>query len=875
MPQTVRAALLAAGAVSLVATGTAQSDISEEELFELPPFTVDGSTDLGYQSSNTNSVSLVSTPIKDTPVSIEVLNGEVLRDLGLDNVNSAIDFATNAGNNEGGNGLQRNMNFRGLTTRFMRRNNFIWYTKSDNFSTDRVEVVRGPAALLYGDGEPGGLVNITSKKANYQSNFGEVALTLGSEGQKRATLDSNVTIVDGRLGLRIAGVKEDSDGWQDYTNMEKEGIFANVLFKPVKGLYISAEAEVVDTTHESPSIIPLYKPAGADWSMPITDLGFQDMIPGMNYDNITSYHSLFKERVQDWENYMAKVVWEPVENFAIEVTRNELTQTSVQNRFNGAINVYGPGEGGNPLDTYAMKYYPERFYSNNEMDTTRAVATYSWEMGENPQRVILGYIDESDAFFGEQQRPYNRDGNGSFLAGGWHALEDGPIAFTKEDIPDTHSEWGNDYFGIGWQKISPDGWTARPHWLAPADWEFVRPETVPNWWWGPILDERQTEAYFGALQNEFFDGKLKTLVGFRDDDYKKFNTRFEPTLKDEASEDSINAGFTYQINENVNAYLNYSETFKAAGSFRRDPYNEGLLAAIGEGVEGGIKYDLGSGWSGILTYYQTDFLGDAVQMSGVDRDIIDPNGINGRNGSNWVQADTTSEGVEIQAVGVPSKNLTVSLGFAYTDAKVANDTVYQIMFNDAFYADASGNPVDADGNALMIGEGDDARAVTLADIEQDQYGKITNAGDLGLVGTGEKGLFVNQVTGAPMADHNAVNGGERTAPYAGLSFNAWARYTFTEGAMKDWFLGGHMRFADDNYAGYTGSVAAGNRTAHERPSYALFGMFGGFERDYESFTFRAQVNIDNLFDKEYEHGFYAARWLQAPRIAKVTTTFSF
>ena len=868
------------GLVSLIAIGGwMEISAQDDEIFELSPFTVDSSTDVGYRSSNTNSVSLISTAIKDTPVSIEVINGEVIRDLGLNDVNSVIDFATNAGNNEGDAGLQRNMNFRGLTTRFMRRNNFIWYTKTDNFSTERVEVVRGPAALLYGDGEPGGLVNITSKQANAQSNFGEVALTLGSEGERRATIDSNIAVVDNRFGVRVAGLKSDSDGWKDNTAIEKEGLFGSILFRPAKNLFLSAEAEIMDIKDDHGSIIPLYSPAGAAWSMPISDLGFvgnASIADGsINYDNLTSFHTNFNRLHQKWENYMFKAEWTPIENLSIVASRNQYDQTTNQNRLNGAINVYGPGEGGNPLDEYAMKYYPERFLSHNEMNTTRIAATYAWDTGDTTQRFILGYIDESDAFFGEQQRPYDREAN-SFLSGGWHALADGPIDFKPSDIPSTHSEWGNDYFGIGWQKISPDGWTARPAWLAPAEWDLVRPETVPNWWWGPILDERVTKAKFGALQNEFLNGKLKTLVGYREDNYSKYNTRFESRdLKDEAKEDSINAGFTYQVSEQVNAYFNYSETFKAAGSFRRDPFNQQLNPAQGEGIEGGLKFDLSRGWSGIVTYYTTDFLGDAVQMSGVDRDIIDPNGINSRNGSNWVQADTQSDGFEIQAVGSPIENLTVSLGFAYTDARIGADTEYQIMFNDGFRAGANGNPVDADGNPLMIGEGEDAREVTLNDIELDEYGRITNAGDLGLVGSGEKGLFVNQVTGQPTGFHNAVNGGERTAPYAGISFNGWGRYSFTEGPMKNWFVGGHFRSTMNNYAGYTGSVASGNRTGHTRPDYTLLGAFAGFEKAYDTHTFRAQLNIDNLLDKEYEFGFYAARWLQAPRTFKLTTTFSF
>ena len=80
------------------------------------------------------------------------------------------------------------------------------------FGVERVEVLKGPASLLYGRVLPGGLVNMVSKRPEKEA-FGSVDLTVGSFGLRQGTFDLNRPLEseNGKAGLRINGLAMNSD----------------------------------------------------------------------------------------------------------------------------------------------------------------------------------------------------------------------------------------------------------------------------------------------------------------------------------------------------------------------------------------------------------------------------------------------------------------------------------------------------------------------------------------------------------------------------------------------------------------------------------------------------------------------------------------
>jgi len=185
----------------------------------LPTVTVKGTKDRpGSIKSPVQAGSKTDTPIRDLPASVVVVPKEVLRDQGVAEMNHAM--ANVSGVQPvmaGGYGFANNYVIRGQAMRFLRdgytdgtSQNGYWRTFAD---VERVEVLKGPGSALYGASQPGGTINVVTKRP--RSTFGaELSTTVGSFGTVNASAD-----VTGPLSKDVAARlivnSEKTDGWRD------------------------------------------------------------------------------------------------------------------------------------------------------------------------------------------------------------------------------------------------------------------------------------------------------------------------------------------------------------------------------------------------------------------------------------------------------------------------------------------------------------------------------------------------------------------------------------------------------------------------------------------------------------------------------------
>ncbi|MCK9909474.1 TonB-dependent receptor plug domain-containing protein, partial [Microbacteriaceae bacterium K1510] len=87
----------------------------------------------------------------------------------------------------------------------------------DFYNIDRVEVLKGANAMIFGRGGGGGVVNRVTKKAEFDS-FAEGTVTVGSFDEKRATVDVN-GVISPWAAVRINGVYEDANSYRDHVGL--------------------------------------------------------------------------------------------------------------------------------------------------------------------------------------------------------------------------------------------------------------------------------------------------------------------------------------------------------------------------------------------------------------------------------------------------------------------------------------------------------------------------------------------------------------------------------------------------------------------------------------------------------------------------------
>ena len=183
----------------------------------------------GYRATRSASATRTDTSIHETAQSISVVSKDAVEDLGATRLQDALDYAGGVGraNNFGGQGLTT-FTVRGFTTGEFYRNGFPinrgYPNMPDANTIERLEVLRGPATMLYGRGDPGGTFNVVSKQP-----LPESSVTLGSQlndqGMKRGTLDASGPLdEEGRLAYRLNVVGEGGDTFRDHVETERYGI---------------------------------------------------------------------------------------------------------------------------------------------------------------------------------------------------------------------------------------------------------------------------------------------------------------------------------------------------------------------------------------------------------------------------------------------------------------------------------------------------------------------------------------------------------------------------------------------------------------------------------------------------------------------------
>src|ERR1700743_592863 len=201
----------------------------------------------------------------DTPRSVTVLSKEVLEDKNATSLKSAIlsTAGVTLGTGEGGNAFGDRFFIRGFDVRndiFIDGVRDPGVSVRENFFTEQVEILRGPASSFAGRGTAGGAINIVTKQATTEKSFYNEDTTFGTDRTKRVTIDVN-QVVSPTLAIRAGGLFQDADvAGRNYVTDDRNGGFAATTWKPVDAVKITAGYIHTELTGIPDFGVPYYRP---------------------------------------------------------------------------------------------------------------------------------------------------------------------------------------------------------------------------------------------------------------------------------------------------------------------------------------------------------------------------------------------------------------------------------------------------------------------------------------------------------------------------------------------------------------------------------------------------------------------------------------
>jgi outer membrane receptor protein involved in Fe transport len=229
-----------------------ESTATSNEVFDLSPFEV-GATE-GYVATNSVSGTKFAASLYDTPLTINVLTRQFLDDLNMDTLTQSLQFTAGVSvqdgyNATGGRGINGENRFvmRGNTVRFIYRDGVRTWRGDEPYFIDRIEVLKGPTAILFGQALPGGTLNYISKKPIMGSTGGEVSIGMDSYGLAEGKLDFYGNASE-NMGFRVAAVMRDGDTYADNEERSQINLMASLLYQPFEKTRISFNVQKNENT---------------------------------------------------------------------------------------------------------------------------------------------------------------------------------------------------------------------------------------------------------------------------------------------------------------------------------------------------------------------------------------------------------------------------------------------------------------------------------------------------------------------------------------------------------------------------------------------------------------------------------------------------
>jgi len=212
-------------------------------------------------------------PLLNTPKSITVLSKEVLDDKNATSLREVgrSTAGVTLGSGEGGNAFGDRFFIRGFDARndvFIDGIRDPAVSIRENFFTEQLEILRGPASSYAGRGTAGGAINIVTKQAT-DRNFQNAETTFGTDMTKRVTIDVN-QVIDPTFSVRAGGLFQDANvAGRNFVTDNRWGTFISTKYTPTNDIKITTNYVHTDLSGYPDFGVPYYRQG----NVPATEAG--------------------------------------------------------------------------------------------------------------------------------------------------------------------------------------------------------------------------------------------------------------------------------------------------------------------------------------------------------------------------------------------------------------------------------------------------------------------------------------------------------------------------------------------------------------------------------------------------------------------------
>lgn len=377
--------------------GLSSAVLAQQQSEDIEHLEVTGRAQQFYLDTRTKLGTKTDADLLDIPMSAQVLTAQLISDQAARDITDL--YRSIAGVSE--------YSYSGVTFRGFRDDNNVFYdgvrgdpysgfSVPDLFNVDRVEVLKGPAAALYGGGEPGGMINYVTKKPTFNESA-EINLTLGNYDLHGISGEATGALTD-TTAYRLGGFYEAQDSFRNNADMENIELAGGLLHD------FSDDTRLTTTFDYIVQNLGGHRLRG----VPTDDTG--------NFLVDRTYNANEKSDYQDLEAWVVQSQLEHVfsDSFSVNSTlrlmTNERDQAYHESR--SWVDVNGDGEA-NIDDETIRREYRDQYRANDEVSLTTDFV-YDFSVAGIQHQLLFGgdyhYIDTDYEYL---RARYEADGVGN------------------------------------------------------------------------------------------------------------------------------------------------------------------------------------------------------------------------------------------------------------------------------------------------------------------------------------------------------------------------------------------------------------------------------------------------------------------------------